>query len=253
MVPDSNNVERFYIYTCLPFGVSSAVNVVDKLLRPHKIYCHRYNIDISVYIDDGISVGSSELLCIAYFKFTLFLLAFSGWSIQTTKCSTIPKTEITYLGYTLNSNTMQISVPVIKVQRLILLIDTILTKNTLDKKVSCKLISSLCGLMAHMIPSHAGFIQIVSRQSQHALGVQVTKGGWNSSLTLNENVIEELKLCQKYAHQFNGAKLKRDLLEINVLQPYNVRYLVDNVSDKATTSNMDVFFSGINILLTSFV
>jgi hypothetical protein len=244
---DEQGVDKYYVYTRLPFGLNSSVNVVDRLLRPHKVFCHKFSVDLSIFIDDGISIGSSALMCLVYFKFVIFLLAYSGWKLQKRKCSLSPQTKITYLGYVLDSIQMSISVPLTKIKRLNFLIDNMLHKAGNNIKITCKSLSSLCGLMAHMIVSHGGFIKIVSRHCQQLLGQSVIDKGWQSTFILNSDCIHELKLCIKYASKFNGQKLRPDLLEVEVFSPHNVKYLVESVSAKTNDADLDIFFSGKSI------
>ena len=45
------------IHPCrLPFGASPAVWLVEKLVRPLKLFLHTLSVDQTVYIDDGILI-----------------------------------------------------------------------------------------------------------------------------------------------------------------------------------------------------
>ena len=37
--------DKFFKYIKLPFGTSTAVFLVTKLLRPLKLFCHRFGVD----------------------------------------------------------------------------------------------------------------------------------------------------------------------------------------------------------------
>ena len=57
-MPDKNGSLIYYKYLRLPFGAATAVWVVDCLIKPIKYFCHRHNVDVSVYIDEGITIVS---------------------------------------------------------------------------------------------------------------------------------------------------------------------------------------------------
>ena len=51
---------RYYMFTVLPFWLSSACYIFTKLVRPLVHYWHARGIKITVYLDDGLAVASNE-------------------------------------------------------------------------------------------------------------------------------------------------------------------------------------------------
>ena len=51
---------KFYCYTVLPFGLSSAPYIFSKCLRPMVKFWRQNCIKIVLYLDDGLGVSESE-------------------------------------------------------------------------------------------------------------------------------------------------------------------------------------------------
>jgi hypothetical protein len=48
-----NNIERYFVFTVLPFGLKSRAYIFTKLLRPLVAYWRRQSIKVVLYLDDG--------------------------------------------------------------------------------------------------------------------------------------------------------------------------------------------------------
>ena len=58
----SDGEPSFFMFTVLPFGLSSALYIFTKLLRPLVKHWRSQGIRVVVYLDDGFDVESTELL-----------------------------------------------------------------------------------------------------------------------------------------------------------------------------------------------
>lgn len=155
---------KYFRYLVLAFGLSTAVYITEKLIKPIKTFCIRHNIDISVYIDDGVLVAKTSFSCNISYKFSVFVLLLAGWTVQPDKCISEPTQVMTYLGYILNSKALTISVPESKIEKVKIMIDIVLEYYFKGWLLSSKTLASLTGLLAHCLLSHGGFIRILSRE-----------------------------------------------------------------------------------------
>ena len=155
---------KYFRYLVLAFGLSTAVYITEKLIKPIKTFCIRHNIDISVYIDDGILIAKTSFSCEISYKFSVFILMLSGWQVQPDKCVSIPTQTITYLGYILNSRDLTISVPESKIKKVIVMIDIVLDYYFKNWLIASRTLAALTGLLAHCNKSHGGFVRILSRE-----------------------------------------------------------------------------------------
>ena len=58
-----NNIERYFAFTVLPFGLRSSAYIFTKLLRPLVAYWRRQSIKVVLYLDDGFGFAENDELC----------------------------------------------------------------------------------------------------------------------------------------------------------------------------------------------
>ena len=76
---------NFYVFTVLPFGLSSAPRVFTNTLRPLSAFWHERGIKIAVYIDDGGGVEDSGPLASKNSAFVHDTLIRAGFLVNTEK------------------------------------------------------------------------------------------------------------------------------------------------------------------------
>jgi len=55
---------RYFQFTVLPFGLSSALYIFTKLLKPLETHWRAQGIPIAIFFDDGVGAGSSlDVFC----------------------------------------------------------------------------------------------------------------------------------------------------------------------------------------------
>ena len=116
-----------------------------------------------MYIDDGLNISPSYHHCLADFNFSAWVLNLSGWVLNESKCVAVPTQQIQYLGFCLNSVTMRISLPDLKIKKIEFLVSNILHHYEIHTQVSARQIAVLCGHLAHCAHSHGNFTRIISR------------------------------------------------------------------------------------------
>ena len=106
-----NGKEYFYVFTVLPFGLSTAPAVFTKVLRPLISSWHKQGIKIAVYLDDGFGIASTFEKTFNHSKTTKNLLMLAGLVTNDEKSEWNPSKSLTWLGVTvdLNKNTYQIA------------------------------------------------------------------------------------------------------------------------------------------------
>ena len=106
-----NGKEYFYVFTVLPFGLSTAPAVFTKVLRPLISSWHKQGIKIAVYLDDGFGIASTFEKTFNHSKTTKNLLMLAGLVTNDEKSERNPSKSLTWLGVTVyvNKNTYQIA------------------------------------------------------------------------------------------------------------------------------------------------
>ena len=100
-------MERFFVFTVLPFGLSPASYVFTKMLRPLTKYWSGKGIKAIIYIDDGIGAKRNEKLTREAGKIIMDTLINAGFHINWQKSNFTPKQEGSWLGTTINTRNLQ--------------------------------------------------------------------------------------------------------------------------------------------------
>lgn len=123
--PDYQKYLRFmfngtpYHYTCLPNGLSSALRIFKKLLRPVFFTLHTKGHLSSGYIDDSYLQGDTVEECQQNITDTACLFSRLGFHINPTKSVLTPSHVLTFLGFILNSLQMTVFPTQGKIQKTI--------------------------------------------------------------------------------------------------------------------------------------
>ena len=232
----------------MPFGCSTAVFITDQLIKPIKIYAHRLGVDLSVYIDDGIVIEISNFKCLSSTYFVISLILYSGWSFQLSKCILSPVKEIVYLGYILNSDSMIISLPEVKLLKIEFLLQQLFSAFLNNQLIESRFLASFLGKLSHAFYSHGNFVKIVARMSNHTLGRNICDSGWDSSLLINKDMYCEFQLCFKYLRTFNGQSLKLEQTDFEFLNKDQTSFLTMDIDPRDFEKPYFVFASGISCI-----
>ena len=147
---------------------------------------------------------------------------------------------------------MQISLPEAKILKIKHLVDTLLHKYETGQKVPVREVAQVTGNFAHAIVTHGPFMRIVSRNTNHNLGLNTTLHGWEASMLITHDMYTELKLCIRYVDSFNGQPLKLESAHLDVIYPSQARYHISCIPPQFLKKPLDVFFSGISINFVLF-
>jgi len=108
-----------YQFQVLPFGLSSAPRTFTKLLKPVMSLLRKLNIRTQIYLDDLI-VLSQNLEQIQQDRDTvLFLLQQLGFMINWEKSQLNPTRKLEYLGFVIDSQNMELTLPQNKILKII--------------------------------------------------------------------------------------------------------------------------------------
>ena len=152
--------EKFYIFTVLPFGLSSSPYVFTKCLRPLVKFWRKNGIRIVLYLDDGMGTNSdfdSAYLDSVFVSQTLFN---AGFVVNIEKSIWKPCQEIVWLGLIWNSLNHSIQVPS---QRLVDLITCI--NRVMDSLpfVSARILAGVTGRVISMSPVIGNVTRLMTR------------------------------------------------------------------------------------------
>lgn len=109
---------NLYEFTCLPNGLSSAPSCFTKLMKPVYASLRSRGFHLVGYIDDILLLADTPQELDKQVSDTIKLLKSLGFTVHDTKSVTKPSQQVKFLGFILNSVTMDITMVPDKVDKL---------------------------------------------------------------------------------------------------------------------------------------
>ena len=101
---------QLFAYTCLPNGLANCPRYFTKLMKPVFASLRSFGWLSAAYIDDSYLQGQNDEECQENIDTTVDLLTSLGFTVHMKKSVMKPTTELTYLGFVLNSVKMTVSI-----------------------------------------------------------------------------------------------------------------------------------------------
>ena len=99
----SSNFTKFYVFTVLPFGLSSPPHIFTKTLKPLEKHWRHQGICIAIFLDDGWAIERDRQVCSSVSKAVKTDLGETGFITNREKSMWEPCQRIDYLGLTWDS------------------------------------------------------------------------------------------------------------------------------------------------------
>ena len=198
----SSGRTRFFQFSVLPFGLSSAPYLFTKLLKPLVKKWRSEAKSIVVYLDDGLGAAADKNKAkITSLQVHADLLK-SGFLPNETKCVWEPTQVITWLGAVLNTSTSEISATVKRITSLQVDLTALLAISSSCHPV--RKLASVCG----KIISLGSCVGNVSRlMSRNLFAVINTAPTWNSCVRLSSEALDELNFWKSNVASLNGITI----------------------------------------------
>ena len=153
--PDSQKYLRFlwknktYQFKALPFRLNIAPMIFTRLMKPVAGFLRKRGVRLIVYLDDMLIIGASAEEATLFTTMAIELLESLGFTLNQEKSILTPTQTIEFLGFTINSNTMTISLPNEKITKLQKLCRQIMSAS----KPKLRSIAQLLGLLESYRPA----------------------------------------------------------------------------------------------------
>ena len=95
---------RYFFFTVLPFGLSTAPFIFTKILRPLVKYWRLHAVKIAVFLDDGISIEYDYNQALSNSKFVRNSLIKAGFVLNENKSVWTPSKNMVWLGMEIDTN-----------------------------------------------------------------------------------------------------------------------------------------------------
>ena len=195
-----NAIRKYFVFTVLPFGLSSAPYIFSKVVRVLIKYWRSYADRFTVYLDDGL--GSAQVFdrCSAASVLVKSTLKFSGFLVNESKCIWQPTSVLIWLGYHIDLSNHIISIPSERISNAKQVIDSIISRYP----------SSSPRVMAHFVGKiiSMGFIlgnitRIMTRYSSFDI---VSGSSWDSKISMSVSSLRELQFWKNNMPTLNSKR-----------------------------------------------
>ena len=201
---------KYYLFTVLPFGLSTACYVFTKLMRPLVKLWRGRGIRCVVYIDDGLIAATGIERASQDSNFIRESLVQAGLVVNVEKSQWIPQQRGHWLGFELDLALGYISVPVEKVTHL----KQCLSQTEGMRAISAKALASIVGRIISMSLALGPIARLRTRNMYRLMNSRVT---WYDKLVIDKEVREELFFWNSCIENFNGQKLWKSSSAVRVI------------------------------------
>ena len=142
--------EKCYQFKALPFGLCSAPRIL--FYQTVKTGCglpKKEGIRVLIYLDDFLLLAQTKEEATRNTQMLVTLLQSLGFTVNLKKSSLTPTQMITFLGFSIDSRSMMIVLPVTKVQKIL----ECCQKLTASQTVTLRSVASLIGLLESCRPA----------------------------------------------------------------------------------------------------
>ena len=188
--PKTNTVKH-YVFTVLPFGLSSAPYVFTKCLKPLEKYWRLQDINITLFLDDGWLIEYVYEHCLALAKMIQRDLLQSGLIYNPDKSIWVPCQILEWLGLVWNSRDGCVSISERRITNILTLIEEVITNGFI---ISARKLASLTG---KIISTNAVVGNISRLMTRHCSMSVASASYWDEHFQLDQYCINEILFWQK--------------------------------------------------------
>lgn len=221
---------KFFVFTVLPFGLSSAGFIFTKVLRVLVKFWRSRGIQIIVFLDDGWAVANTFPLAVKHSEIVRCSLADAGFLANDEKSVWVPTQVITWLGHIFNLKEGTLSITPDRISNLKQHILDILSKPNM---VTARRLAQVAGKLSSMHLVIGNVARLMSRSIYAQIN---SRFAWDSVFILTQVSNEYLELL------FWSQNI--DILNIKDLFPIRQAYIpvysdASDVACAAFTNNFE--------------
>ena len=170
---------KLYKFQAMPNGYAEAMRIFTKLLKPPFSSLRQNGYSSVVFVDDTYLQGSTYENCLQNVQVTINLLRNLGFTIHAKKSILVPTQKIEFLGFTIDSKNMKLTLSGEKRSKLIHKLETFKEMDNRTIRDIASLIGSLISTFP-AIPNGPLHYRNLERFKTHQL--KVSRGNFDASL-----------------------------------------------------------------------
>ena len=194
-----SNLVKFYVFTVLPFGLSSAPHVFTKLLKPLKKHWRYRGLCVAVFLDDGWGIEKVSQVCGVVAYAVRADLSKAGFVTNEDKSVWIPCQMLDWLGFTWDCARGTIEIVDRRVVKITNTTDSIIASNSV---LSARRLASFTGQIISTAPVSGNISRTMTR---HCIMSTLSVQHWDSKIKMYSYCIEELYF---WKNNLNSIKVR---------------------------------------------
>lgn len=188
--PDSEGETCYYMFTVLPFGLSSAPYIFTKLLRPMIRHWREQGISATIFLDDNIDMEKTFETSNRHAKIIRSDVCKSGFVANDGKSIWTPTQTIIWLGLNWNGINGTLAIAPHRIENLTSAIDEILKQT----HVTARTLARIVGQIISTGPVTGNLARIMSRHCQMSIACAQE---WDTPFKIDQYCIHELKFWNR--------------------------------------------------------
>ena len=186
----------YFMFTVLPFGLTSAPFIFTKVLRPLVRNWRSQGISTVVYLDDGFDIERSLDTSMTNSRIIRSDLRKAGFITSEDKCMWHPTQLLTWLGLDWNGLSGTISITPHRIDKVLNVLQKLIT----HPRTSARKLASAVGMIISMGPVMGNLTRIMTRHCQMSIA---GSSSWDSLFDLDRYCILELEFWQSHVKLVN--------------------------------------------------
>ena len=172
-----DDVQKYFVFTVLPFGLSTGPFIFTKVMRPLVAYWRSQGIRICCYLDDGLGASQPSSLAVEHSTKVRNTLLASGFVINEEKSIWVPTQTISWLGLDYDSNEHVLRITDKRIASLLKSLNDLIDRLPYT---SPRKLSRVCGKVMSTKYVLGNLVRLKNRRLYQAIG---TPFSWDSRLS----------------------------------------------------------------------
>ena len=181
---------KFYKFTCMPMGYGPSMRVFTKVLKVPYSHLRKQEHISAIYVDDNLLIGKSYDECEENIKDTKIMLTNLGFTPHLIKSVLEPTQKITYLGFTIDSRDMTITLTGDKKAKILNACNEAIDKKVIKIRNLAKIIGKI---VAALPATKYGNLYYKELEMLKIKALRKNSGNFEAFEILNKEAIHELK------------------------------------------------------------
>ena len=196
------NRVRYFQFTVLPFGLSSAPFIFTKLIKPLEAFWRLQGIPIAIFFDDGVGAGSPRDIAESNSSVVRSSLAQCGFLVNQEKSDWNPRNIFSWIGFIINTRSGLIYATDARIESLCCDLNELCADFEVSASIHVKRLASIVGKIIFLSACCGNVTQIMTRYLHLIVDSRVS---WRSIVFIQDQAKKEPLFWRDNLRNLNGV------------------------------------------------